>query len=205
MANKQFCDGSHVIHEEGPTQSGRGAEGPTTWGYRCGKPPVQPKKKRQAEEGQKKLTEVGMKPPKKSKRASSAGDAGTSVVPSGDGEGSNPDALVDHPSGPSSTTLSTVPVPATAARKKGSGRELVRGTYKLEVEYPVKGGLFNEIVDGHEVISQAIPDEDRAYLKKLGHVKMYDGGMDHVVQGAFMLMENNRRQQKEIARLRQFE
>ncbi|CAH9107594.1 unnamed protein product [Cuscuta europaea] len=70
---------------------------------------------------------------------------------------------------------------------------------------PSKGGLFNEIVDGHEVTSQAIPDEDQAYLKKLGHVKMYDGGMDHVVQGAFMLMENNRRQQKEIARLRQFE
>ncbi|CAH9107128.1 unnamed protein product [Cuscuta europaea] len=64
------------------------------------KPPVQPKKKRQAEEGQKKLTEVGMKPPKKSKRASSAGDAGTSAVPAGDGEGSNPDAMVDHPSGP---------------------------------------------------------------------------------------------------------
>ncbi|CAH9089401.1 unnamed protein product, partial [Cuscuta europaea] len=92
-----------------------------------------------------------------------------------------------------------------AARKKGSDRELVKGTYKLEVEYPVKGGLFNEIVDGHEVISQAIPDEDRAYLKKLGHVKMYDGGMDHIVQGAFMLMESNRRQQKEIARLKQFE
>ncbi|CAH9098784.1 unnamed protein product [Cuscuta europaea] len=34
---------------------------------------------------------------------------------------------------------------------------------------------------------------------------MYDGGMDHIVQGAFMLMESNRRQQKEIARLKQFE
>ncbi|CAH9112798.1 unnamed protein product, partial [Cuscuta europaea] len=125
------------------------------------KPPVQPKKKRQADEGQKKLTEVGLKPPKKSKRASSAGDVGTSAVPSGDGGGSNTDALVDHPSGPSSTTLSTVLAAVMAARKKGSGRELVRGTYKLEVEYPVKWGLFNEIVDGHEAISQSIPDEDR--------------------------------------------
>ncbi|CAH9081292.1 unnamed protein product [Cuscuta europaea] len=169
------------------------------------KPPVQPKKKRQVDEGQKKLTEAGLKPIKKSKRASPSGDAGTSVVPSGDGGGSNVDALVDHPSGPSSTTLSTVPAAVAATRKKGSSRELVKGTYKLEVEYPIKGGLFNEIVDGHEVICQAIPDEDRAYLKKLGHVKMYDGGMDHIVQGAFMLMESNRRQQKEIARLKQFE
>ncbi|CAH9111151.1 unnamed protein product [Cuscuta europaea] len=49
------------------------------------KPPVQPKKKRQADEGQKKLTEAGLKPAKKSKRASPAGDVGTSPVPSGDG------------------------------------------------------------------------------------------------------------------------
>ncbi|CAH9077249.1 unnamed protein product [Cuscuta europaea] len=169
------------------------------------KPPVQPKKKRQADEGQKKLTEAGLKPTKKPKRASPSGDAETSAVPSGDGGGSNADALVDLTSGPPSTTLSTIPPAVVAPRKKGSDRELVRGTYKLEVEYPVKGGLFNEIVDDHEVISQAIPDEDPAYLKKLGNVKMYDGGMDHIIQGAFILMESNRRQQREIAHLKQIE
>ncbi|CAH9105094.1 unnamed protein product [Cuscuta europaea] len=163
------------------------------------KPLVQPKKKRPTDEVQKKLTEAGLKPTKKPKRASPAGDAGTLAVPSGDEGGSNADALVDLTSGPPSTVVSNLPPAAAATRKKGSGRELVIGTYKFEVEYPVKGGLFNEIVDGHEVISQAIPDEDGAYLKKLGNVNMYDGGMDHIVQGAFMLMENNRRQQREIA------
>ncbi|CAH9093087.1 unnamed protein product [Cuscuta europaea] len=167
------------------------------------KPPVQKKKKRSADEGQEKLTEADLKPTKKSNRASPAGDdAGALTVPSGGEGGSNADALVDLTSGPSSTTVSNLPLSAAAPWKKGSGRELAKGTYKLEVEYPVKGGLFNEIVDGHEVISQAIPDEDRAYLKKLGNVKIYDGGMDHIVQGAFMLMENNRRQQREIARLK---
>ncbi|CAH9093013.1 unnamed protein product [Cuscuta europaea] len=104
------------------------------------KPLIQPKKKRQADEGQKKLTEAGLKPTKKSKRASPSGDAGTSAVPSGDGGDSNVDALVGLTSGPPSTTLSTVPAAAAATRKKGSGRELVKGTHKLEVEYPVKGG-----------------------------------------------------------------
>ncbi|CAH9093679.1 unnamed protein product, partial [Cuscuta europaea] len=55
------------------------------------------------------------------------------------------------------------------------------------------------------MLSQAIPAKDRVYLDKLGDVKIYDGGMDLVVQGAFMLMESNKRQQREIARLKEFE
>ncbi|CAH9118604.1 unnamed protein product [Cuscuta europaea] len=157
------------------------------------KPLVQPKKKRPADEGQKKLTEAGLKLTKKPKRASPAGDAGTLTVPYGDEGSSNADALVDLTSGPPSTAVSNLPPAAAATRMKGSGRELVKGTYKLEVEYPVKGGLFNEIVDGHEVISQAIPDEDRAYLKKLGNVKMYDGGIDHIIQACIALGEHARR------------
>ncbi|CAH9084643.1 unnamed protein product [Cuscuta europaea] len=104
------------------------------------KPPVQPKKKRQADEGQKKLTEVGLKPPKKSKRAPSAGDAGTSAVPSGDGGGSNIDALVDHPSGPSSTTLSTVPVAVTPPGRKGPAESWSKGPTSSRWSTLSKGG-----------------------------------------------------------------
>ncbi|CAH9098624.1 unnamed protein product [Cuscuta europaea] len=180
--------------------AGQPATAPTT------KPPVQPKKKRPAEEGQKKLTEAGLKPTKKSKRVSPSGaDVEALTVPCGGEGGSNADVVVDLTSSPSSTGVSKLPLAVAASRKKGSSRELVRGGYKLEVECPVKGGVFNEIVDGNEVISQAVPDEDRAYLGKLGDVKIYNGGMGHIVQGAFMLMESYRRQQLEITRLKQIE
>ncbi|CAH9093103.1 unnamed protein product, partial [Cuscuta europaea] len=133
-----------------------------------------------------------MQPAKKSKRASPLADVdvGAVTVSAGDAGGSNAAALVDLTSGPSSTAVSQLPPVAHDSRKKRSGKELVTGTYKLEIEYPVKGGVFNEVVDGHDVISQAVPIEDRAYLDKLGNVRIYDGGMDLVVHGAFMLMES---------------
>ncbi|CAH9081046.1 unnamed protein product [Cuscuta europaea] len=84
-------------------------------------------------------------------------------------------------------------------RRQRAGKELAVGTYKLEVEYPVKGGVFNDAVDGHDVLAQAIPVEDRAYLKKLGPIRIYDGGMDLIVQGVLMLMESHKRQEQEIA------
>ncbi|CAH9082825.1 unnamed protein product [Cuscuta europaea] len=97
-------------------------------------------------------------------------------------------------SGPSSTAVSQPPPVVQDSRKKQSGKELVR-----------KGGVFNEVVEGHDVISQAVLIEDRTYLDKLENVRIYDGGMDLIVQGAFMLMESHKRQQQEIARLKEAE
>ncbi|CAH9119642.1 unnamed protein product, partial [Cuscuta europaea] len=171
------------------------------------KPPTQPKKKRQADDGQKKLTEAGMQHAKKSKRASPLADAdvGAVTMPDGDVGGSNAVTVVDLVSAPSSTVVFQPPPTVQDSRKKRAGKELVTRTYKLEVEYPVKGGVFNEVVDGHDVISQVVPVKDRAYLDKLGNVRIYDGGMDLVVQGTFMLMESHKRQQQEIARLKKVE
>ncbi|CAH9110994.1 unnamed protein product, partial [Cuscuta europaea] len=50
-----------------------------------------------------------------------------------------------------------------------------------------------------------MPAKDRAYLKKLGDEKIYEGGMDLFVQSAFMLMESHKRQYWEIARLKGLE
>ncbi|CAH9116220.1 unnamed protein product [Cuscuta europaea] len=135
-----------------------------------------------------------MQPAKKSKRASPLADADARAVtmPAGDAGGSSAVAVVDLVSAPSSTIVSQPPPIVQDSRKKRVGKELVTGTYKLEVEYPMKGGVFNEVVDGHDVISQAVPAEDRAYLDKLGNIRIYDGGMDLIVQGAFMLMESHK-------------
>ncbi|CAH9117909.1 unnamed protein product [Cuscuta europaea] len=73
------------------------------------------------------------------------------------------------------------------------------------VEYPVDGGVFDDVVPGHVILAQAMPAKDRAYLKKLGDVKIYEGGMDLLVQSAFMLMESHKRQYREIARLKELE
>ncbi|CAH9050669.1 unnamed protein product [Cuscuta europaea] len=170
------------------------------------KPPMQPKKKRPVDDGQRKLTEAGMQP-KKTKRASPLADddVGDLTTPADDAGGSNAVAVVDVVSVPSSTALSQPPPVGQEPRKKRAGKELVVGTYKLKVEYPVKGGVFNDVVDGHDVLAQAVPVEDRAYLKKLGPVKIYDGGMDLIVQGSLMLMESHKRQEQEIAQLKEAE
>ncbi|CAH9085235.1 unnamed protein product [Cuscuta europaea] len=73
------------------------------------------------------------------------------------------------------------------------------------VEYPIGGGVFDDVVLGHDVLAQAMPAKDRAYLKRLGDVKVYEGGMDLLVQGAFMLIESHKRQYREIARLKELE
>ncbi|CAH9068519.1 unnamed protein product, partial [Cuscuta europaea] len=158
------------------------------------KPPTQPKKKRPVDDGQRKLTEAGMQS-KKSKRASPLADAGAGglTTPDDDAGGSNATTVVDAVSVPSSSPVGQEP------RKQRTDKDLAVGTYKLEVEYPVKGGVFNDAVDGHDVLAQAVSVEDRAYLKKLGPVRIYDGGMDLIVQGALMLMESHKRQEQEIA------
>ncbi|CAH9076229.1 unnamed protein product, partial [Cuscuta europaea] len=88
---------------------------------------------------------------------------------------------------------------------KRAGKEIAAATYQKMVEYPVGGGVFDDGVLGHDVLAQAMPAKDRAYLKRLGDVKVYEGGMDLIVQGAFMLMESHKRQQREIARLKELE
>ncbi|CAH9107712.1 unnamed protein product, partial [Cuscuta europaea] len=155
------------------------------------KPPTQSKKKRPTDDGQKKLTEAGMQS-KKPKRASPLADTGAGglAILDDDVGGSNAIAVVDVVSVPSSAVLSQPPPISQEPRKQRAGKELAGGTYKLEIEYPVKGGIFNDAVDGHDVLDQAVPVEDRAYLKKLGPVRIYDGGMDLIVQGALMLMES---------------
>ncbi|CAH9088548.1 unnamed protein product [Cuscuta europaea] len=170
------------------------------------KPPMQPKKKRHADDGQKKLTEAGMQS-KKPRRASPLTDTSASgmTVPDDDAGGSNAIAVVDAVSVPSSTALTQPPSVGQEPRKQRAGKKLAGGTYKLEIEYPVKGGVFNDAVDGHDVLAQVVPVEDRAYLKKLGPVKIYDSGMDLIIQGALMLMESHKRQEQEIARLREAE
>ncbi|CAH9070923.1 unnamed protein product, partial [Cuscuta europaea] len=50
-----------------------------------------------------------------------------------------------------------------------------------------------------------MPAKDRAHLKKLEDPKIYEGGMDLLVQSAFMLMESHKRQYWEIVRLQALE
>ncbi|CAH9083422.1 unnamed protein product [Cuscuta europaea] len=170
------------------------------------KPPTQPKKKRPVDDNQRKLIEAGIQP-KKTKRASplADADAGGLTMSADDVGGSNAVSVVDAVSVPSSTTMSQPPPADQEPRKKRAGKELAVGTYKLEVEYPVKGGVFNDAVDGHDVLAQAVLAEDRAYLKMLSPVRIYDGGMDLIIQGALMLMESHMRQEQKIARLKEAE
>ncbi|CAH9100934.1 unnamed protein product [Cuscuta europaea] len=170
--------------------------------------PAQSKKKRPPTNGQKKLTEAGLKPAKKTKRAPSpslADEVGVLTVPNVDDGGSGAAvAIVDLTAAPSSVVAQPLPLVQETLTKR-AGKEIATATYQKVVEYPVGGGVFDDGVDGHDVLAQAMPAKDRVYLDKLGDVKIYEGGMDLIVQGAFMLMESNKRQQREIARLKEFE
>ncbi|CAH9115281.1 unnamed protein product [Cuscuta europaea] len=163
--------------------------------------PAPSKKKRPATDGQKKLTEAGVSVSKKTKRAPSpspATEAGTLAVPIVDDGGPVVDLTVADDAAPA---LPLVQEPRT----KRAGKEIAGATYQKVVEYPVGGGVFNDLVPGHVVLAQAMPAKDRAYLKKLGEEKIYEGGMDLFVQSAFMLMESHKRQYWEIARLKGLE
>ncbi|CAH9138165.1 unnamed protein product [Cuscuta epithymum] len=95
------------------------------------------------------------------------------------------------------------PVTAASARLEEA---LTKGTYEVTVRYPVKGGLFNETFSGDDVLAQAIPDYDWQYLQRQGkHVRLYDRGLDYVVQGALMMREQHWRQEAELERLRKVE
>ncbi|CAH9057834.1 unnamed protein product [Cuscuta europaea] len=163
--------------------------------------PAPSKKKRPATDGQKKLTEAGVSVSKKTKRAPSpspASEAGTLTVPSvGDG-GPVVDLTVADDAAPA---LPLVQEPRT----QRAGKEITGATYQKVIEYPVGGGVFNELVPGHVVLAKAMPAKDRAHLKKLEDPKIYEGGMDLLVQSAFMLMESHKRQYWEIARLQALE
>ncbi|CAH9074664.1 unnamed protein product [Cuscuta europaea] len=164
--------------------------------------PAQSKKKRPPTDGQKKLTEAGLNVTKKTKRAPSpshATEADTLTVPSVDDSG----PVVDLTAAPSDAVQSLPLV--QEPRTKRAGKEIAAATYQKMVEYPVGGGVFDDVVLGHDVLAQAMPAKDRAYLKRLGDVKVYEGGMDLLVQGAFMLMESHKRQHREIARLKELE
>ncbi|CAH9100818.1 unnamed protein product [Cuscuta europaea] len=164
--------------------------------------PAKSKKKRPPTDGQKKLTEAGLNVTKKTKRAPSpshADEVGTLTVPSVDDSG----PVVDLTAAPSDAAQSLPLV--QEPRTKRAGKEIAAATYQKMVEYPVGGGVFDDVVLGHDVLAQAMPTKDRAYLKRLGDVKVYEGGMDLLVQGAFMLMESHKRQHREIARLRELE
>ncbi|CAH9072259.1 unnamed protein product [Cuscuta europaea] len=163
--------------------------------------PAPSKKKRPATDGQKKLTEAGVSVSKKTKRAPSpspASEVGTLAVPSvGDG-GPVVDLTV---AGDAAPALPLVQEPRT----KRAGKEIAGDTYQKVIEYPVGRGVFNELVPGHVVLAKAMPAKDRAHLKKLEDPKIYEGGMDLLVQSAFMLMESHKRQYWEIVRLQALE
>ncbi|CAH9092438.1 unnamed protein product [Cuscuta europaea] len=170
--------------------------------------PAQSKKKRPPTDGQKKLTETGLNLAKKTKKAPSpshADEVGVLTVPSVDDGGSGAAAaVVDLSAAPFSGVAQPLPL-VQETRTKRAGKEIATATYRKVVEYPVSGGVFDDGVDDHDVLAQAMPAKDRAYLKKLGDFKVYEGGMDLIVQGAFMLMESHKRQQREIARLKELE
>ncbi|CAH9090026.1 unnamed protein product, partial [Cuscuta epithymum] len=169
-------------------------------------------KKRRPAEGQQTLAEAGLKPAQgvKKPRQTLPSDVATaaSQAPVQGDDASEVQVIEDLTLGKASDAL----VPASSNFNRAtdagarSGRGLSTGLYEVTVRYPTKGGLFNERVSGHDVLFQAIPDEDRAYLRRQGkEVRLFDGGLDYVVQGAFMLMEQHRRQEEEIARLREAE
>ncbi|CAH9091384.1 unnamed protein product [Cuscuta europaea] len=163
--------------------------------------PAPSKKKRPATDGQKKLTDAGLSVSKKTKRAPSpspATEAGTLAVSSVDDSGPVVDLTAAGNAAPS---LPLVQEPRT----KRAGKEIAGATYQKMVEYPVGGGVFDDVVLGHDVLAQAMPAKDRAYLRKLGDVNVYEGGMDLLVQSAFMLMESHKRQYREIAHLKELE
>ncbi|CAH9138163.1 unnamed protein product [Cuscuta epithymum] len=171
---------------------------------------VATKKKRSAE-GQQTLTEAGLVPAqgaKKTKPSPPLKDAVMADAQASVQGGAVSDVQIVEDLTLDVASSALVPTKSAAAIKKSAraDRDLTSGLYEVTVRYPPKGGLFNEKVSGHDVLFQAIPDADREYLRRQSKdVRLFDGGLDYVVQGAFMLMEQQRRQDEELARLREAE
>ncbi|CAH9108608.1 unnamed protein product [Cuscuta epithymum] len=189
----------------------KSASGSQGGGEAVKKPVAKKKNNRGADEGQKTLTEAGLKSSqvsKKLKKTSAGEEAGApsfqaDVVVKTVDVPPLTDLVVGSPS--PVIVMASRDVPATAANARLE-EALAKGSYEVTVRYPVKGGLFNEIVSGDDVLAQAIPDYDRQYLQRQGnHVRLYDGGIDYVVQGALMLREQHWRQNAEIERLKKVE
>ncbi|CAH9132704.1 unnamed protein product [Cuscuta epithymum] len=189
---------------EAAKKSAGGSQG----GVEAAKKPVAKKSRRAADEGQKTLAEAGLKlsqASKKTKRATMTDEAG---APSSQAVADvQPPVLPPVNDLPSSAMVASasrvLPSTAAAARLEEA---LAKGSYEVSVRYPVKGGLFNETVGGDDMLAQAMPEYDRQYLGRQGqHVRLYDGGMDYVVQGALMLREQHWRQEAEIERLKKME
>ncbi|CAH9124541.1 unnamed protein product [Cuscuta epithymum] len=169
------------------------------------------KRKKKPDEGQRTLAETGLVPSqaaKKTRRDPAPGGAAAAAehaAAQGDHASEIP-VIEDLTLDVASSALAPTQSGAVAKESTRTGRDVAAGLYEVTVRYPTKGGLFNEKVSGHDVLFQAIPDEDRAYLRRQGReVRLFDGGLDFVVQGAFMLMEQQRRQEEEFARLREAE
>ncbi|CAH9107332.1 unnamed protein product [Cuscuta epithymum] len=128
------------------------------------------KRKKKPEEGQQTLAEVGLKSAQGMKRAKQT--SSPSGVRAMAQEEHLPDVQVieDLTLNESSTAL--VPTSLNSGQNvhatSRSGRDLASGLYEVTVRYPTKGGLFNERVSGHDVLFQAIPYEDKAYLRRQG-------------------------------------
>ncbi|CAH9132705.1 unnamed protein product [Cuscuta epithymum] len=166
---------------EAAKKSAGGSQG----GVEAAKKPVAKKSRRAADEGQKTLAEAGLKlsqASKKTKRATMTDEAG---APSSQAVADvQPPVLPPVNDLPSSAMVASasrvLPSTAAAARLEEA---LAKGSYEVSVRYPVKGGLFNETVGGDDMLAQAMPEYDRQYLGRQGqHVRLYDGGMDYVVQ-----------------------
>ncbi|CAH9126667.1 unnamed protein product [Cuscuta epithymum] len=184
----------------------KSAGGSQGGGEAAKKPAV--KKKSGADERQKTLAEAGLKPSQVSKKTRGAPTNDEASAPSSQAVMDVQPTVVPPVNDPPSSAVvasasRVLPSTAAAARLEEA---LAKGTYEVTVRYPVKGGLFNETVSGDDVLAQAIPDYDRQYLQRQGsHVRLYDGGLDYVVQGALMLREQHWRQEAEIERLKKVE
>ncbi|CAH9085602.1 unnamed protein product [Cuscuta epithymum] len=169
------------------------------------------KRKKKPEEGQRTLDETGLVPgqsAKKTKQVPRQGDATAASEQAATQEEHVSEVQVIEDLTLEAPSSALVPTKSGAVAKGStrSGRDLATGLREVTVRYPKGGGLFNEKVSGHDVLFQAIPDADREYLRRQGkEVRLFDGGLDFVVQGAFMLMEQQRRQEEELARLREAE
>ncbi|CAH9115429.1 unnamed protein product [Cuscuta epithymum] len=169
------------------------------------------KRKKAVEEGQRTLAETGLIPAqgaKKTKRNPPLLDAAMAdVQASVQGEVvSDVPVIEDLTLNVASSAVVPTKPGAVAKGSTRADRDPATGLYEVTVRYPTKGGLFNEKVSGHDVLFQAIPDADREYLRRQSKdVRLFDGGLDYVVQGAFMLMEQQRRQVEELARFREVE
>ncbi|CAH9085270.1 unnamed protein product [Cuscuta epithymum] len=168
------------------------------------------KRKKKAEEGQRTLVDTGLvsaQGAKKTRPNPPPSDTATADAQASAQGGDVSDVqVIEDLTLKESAAIVPSNSGAVAKESTRTGRDPATGLYEVTVRYPTKGGLFNEKVSGHDVLFQAIPDEDRAYLRRQGKdVRLFDGGLDYVVQGAFMVMEQQRRQEEEITRLREVE